>query len=187
MNASVDLSKVTLESERLWLRPFCQADLEDFYAYARIKGCGEWAGWAPHENIEESQRILDRFIAEKKTFALVLKESGRVVGSLGLEPYRMVLPDLYEAKQGRELGYVLAKDQWGQGLMSEAVARVIRYCFDELGFDFLVCCHFVRNYRSERVISKNGFVYYQTLDYETSMGTHEPTRCYLLQNPKKNS
>jgi ribosomal-protein-alanine N-acetyltransferase len=185
MNAPIDLSKTYLESPRLILRPFVLADLDDFYAYASVPGCGEWAGWSHHTSPAESQRILNLFIAEKKTLALVLKDSHRVVGSLGLENYAVNLPDLYENKQGRELGYVLAKDQWGQGLMSEAVARVIAYAFDELSLDFLGCAHFLRNYRSERVIEKAGFVYYQTFDYQTQMGTHESIRYYLLQNPKK--
>lgn len=185
MNAVVDVSHLYLETPRLILRAFVPGDLEDFYAYASVPGCGEWAGWAHHRSLEESQRILSLFIQEKKTLALVLKETGRVVGSLGLEAYQVALPAEYELRQGRELGYVLAKDQWGQGLMSEAVARVIAYCFDELGLDFLGCGHFLRNYRSERVISKAGFIFYQTFDYQTQMGTHETIRYYLLQNPKK--
>ena len=69
MNAPIDLSNVVLHTERLTLRPWRQEDLEDFFAYASVDGVGQMAGWKPHESIEESQIILDKFIAGRKTFA----------------------------------------------------------------------------------------------------------------------
>ncbi len=92
MNAEIDISHVRLETERLTLPPLCKADLADFYAYASVPGVGEWAGWPHHETIETSQAILDLFISEKKVLALVLKDSGRVIGSLGLEKYLSQIP-----------------------------------------------------------------------------------------------
>lgn len=185
MNAPIDLSGVRLETKRLVLRPFCEADLEDFYRYASAPGVGECAGWPHHQNIETSQKILSLFIAEKKTFALVKKEDGHVIGSLGIECTAMPLPEKYDHLLGRELGYVLSKDEWGQGYMSEAVAAVIHYCFDTLELDFLTCGHFVWNLRSEKVMVKAGFLPLGERDYETRMGTHETERFYLLENPAK--
>lgn len=181
MNAEIDISHVRLETERLTLRAFCQADLADFYAYASVPGVGEWAGWPHHETIETSQAILDLFISEKKVLALVLKDSGRVIGSLGLEKIRCPLPATYQTELGRELGYVLAQDQWGQGLMSEAVSRVMDYLYKDLKLDFLVVGHFLRNYRSERVIEKAGFTYVGTYDFPGE----EASRYYLKDNPDK--
>ena len=85
MNAPVDVTNIRIETDRLILRPWRQEDLDDFYEYARVDGVGQMAGWHPHESIEKSQTILDGFIREKKTFALELKDSGNVIGSLGLE------------------------------------------------------------------------------------------------------
>ena len=127
MNAPIDITNVVLKTERLTLRPFCQADLDDFFEYASVDGVGQMAGWAPHENKQKSQEILDRFMEGKKTFALVL--GGKVIGSLGIEHYNEeVYPELAD-KKCREIGYVLSKAYWGQGLMPEAVKEVIRYCF----------------------------------------------------------
>jgi ribosomal-protein-alanine N-acetyltransferase len=184
MNAEIDLSGVILETERLFLRPFCEGDLNDFYAYAKVPDVGEWAGWNHHQSIEESRRILSLFISEKKTFALVLKSSGRVIGSVGIEKYHCALPSRYENLKGRELGYVLAKDEWGKGLMSEAVRAVIDYCFATLKLDFLTCSHFVRNHRSQRVIEKAGFHYMGSDVYATLYGTKEDDRYYVLDNPQ---
>lgn len=179
MNAFVDISGARIETERIILRPWCQEDLEDFYGYACVDGVGQMAGWQPHESLEESQTILDMFIREKNVFALELKESGKVIGSLGLEPQenRLGIP---ETMQGREIGYVLSKDYWGRGLMPEAVHGAIDYCFRRLGFDYLLCGHFIWNNQSRRVVEKCGFRFLQNIPYKTQYGTEELTRMYIL-------
>lgn len=134
MLAPVDVTNIRIETERLILRPWKESDLADFYEYAKVDGVGQMAGWIPHKSIEESRMILTMFIQEKKTLALELKETGRVIGSIGLEEPEPNDPH-GEEKQGREIGYVLGKDYWGRGLMPEAVREVIRYCFDVLRFD----------------------------------------------------
>ena len=86
MNAPVDVTDIRIETERLILRAWRETDLADLYEYASVEGVGEMAGWNHHQSVEESRRILDSFISGKKTFALELKENGKVIGSLGLEP-----------------------------------------------------------------------------------------------------
>ena len=182
MLAGIDITNIYIETERLILRPWRQSDLEDLYDYACVDGVGEMAGWTHHKDKEESQRILDMFIQGKKTFALELKENGKVIGSLGIEKHNAEEfddPNL----QGRELGYVLSKEYWGKGLMSEATAAVIRFCFETLHYDFISCSHFKRNPRSQRVIEKSGFSYLKDISYETQYGTVEPTRLYVQYNP----
>ena len=164
MNADIDITGVVLKTERLILREWKEPDLADLFEYAKVEGVGEMAGWPHHESIEVSQEILNRFIAHKRTFAI--EYNGKVIGSLGIETYNEeVLPE-FNSKMGREIGYVLSKDYWGQGLMPEAVKRVIDYCFDELHLDFLTCCHYDFNNQSRRVQEKSGFKHYKHLpDY----------------------
>ena len=182
MVAKFDVTDIRRETERLSLRPWRQSDLDDLYDYARVEGVGEMAGWVHHKDKEESQRILNMFIDGKKTFALELKETGKIIGSLGIEVHNAEEfddPDL----QGRELGYVLSKEYWGQGLMPEAVAFVICYCFETLHYDFISCSHFERNPQSQRVIEKCGFTYVKDILYETQYDTVEPARLYVQYNP----
>ena len=187
MNATFQISGITLETERLILRPFEVTDLDDFYEYASVEGVGEMAGWRHHESIAKSQEILDIFIKEDKTFAIVLKENNKVIGSLGIEKYGMehALTE-FDGYQGREIGFVLGKDYWGQGLMPEAVSAVVRYLFDELHFDFLLCGYYDFNKQSKRVQEKCGFKPYRKLKMDTRMGTVEPGVLNLLINPNKN-
>lgn len=186
MNADFHLNGLTLETERLLLRPFTQDDLDGLFEYASVPGVGEMAGWPHHESKEASQKILDMFIAEDKTFALVDRESGKLIGSLGIEEYGMEekLTE-FEGYIGREIGYVLAKDYWGRGLMPEAVRAVIDYLFGELSYDFLTCGYFDFNKQSARVQEKCGFRPYRKLKANTRMGTEEEMTLNLLPNPEK--
>lgn len=187
MNANVDVTNVVLRTNRLILRPFNEDDLDDLFEYASVEGVGERAGWKHHENIAESTQILEMFIKEKKTFAVVLKENNKVIGSIGIEKYgrEESLSEFLDYK-GREIGFVLSKDYWGQGLMPEALKGVIEYCFNELDYDFLLCGHFDFNTQSARVQEKLGFIPYRRLLFETRMDTQEKGILSLLVNPRKN-
>ena len=183
MNASIDISKTILNTQRLVLRPWRQADLQDFYEYARVDGVGQMAGWLPHENIETTQKILDSFITHKKTFALDM--GGKVIGSLGIESYKEdEFPEL-DGLRGRSIGYVLSKDYWGRGLMPEAVKAVVGYLFETEKLDFLIISHYAFNTQSRRVIEKCGFRYIKTIDLQTRYNTVEPTLVYILHNPER--
>ena len=186
MNAVIDITGVTLETDRLLLRPWKESDLDDFYEYASVPGVGEMAGWPPHADKDVSRTVLERFINGKKTFALVYKENGKVIGSLGVEKYALEdkLSEFFDYR-GRSIGYVLSKDYWGKGLMPEAVNRVISYLFDELDYDFLLSGHFDFNKRSSRVQEKCGFIPYRKLEFDTLLGHTEPGVLMLKVNPNK--
>lgn len=178
MNREIDISDVVLLTSRLILRPWRESDLQDLYAYASVDGVGQMAGWKPHKDIEESQQILNLFLHEKKTLAL--EYQGKVIGSVGIEEYNEAhYPELQHLR-GREIGYVLSKPYWGQGLMPEAVEAIITYLFDIVGLDFIIVGHFDWNRRSQRVIEKCGFRYIKTTRYETRYDTVENSLEYIL-------
>ena len=187
MNANFEIGELVIETERLILRPFNQSDLHDFNEYASVPGVGEMAGWRHHETVEETQKILDMFIKEDKTFAIVFKKNNKVIGSLGVEEYGLE-EKLTEFKSyyGREIGYVLSKDYWGKGIMPEAVEAVITYLFDDLNLDFLTCGYYDFNIQSKRVQEKCGFKPYRKLVMDTRLGTKESGVLNLLINPNKN-
>ena len=99
---------------------------------------------------------------------------------LDIEKYNEKELDEFSSLQGREVGYVLSKDYWGQGLMSEAIQGVIKYLFEEVKLDFIAGCFFKRNNRSRRVQEKNGFKFYKETIYETRYGTKEESIYMIL-------
>ena len=179
MNAEIDIRKTVLKTERLILRAWKEEDVCDLYEYARVDGVGQMAGWLPHKSIEDSLEILKMFIEEKKTFAL--EYQGKVIGSLGIERYNEEKLPEFAGLRCREIGYVLAKDYWGRGLMPEAVREVLRYLFEEVKLDAVFCSHFDWNVQSARVQEKTGFTHYMSSTYETAAGGWEKDEINLLR------
>ncbi|MBR6728585.1 MAG: GNAT family N-acetyltransferase [Clostridia bacterium] len=143
-----------IETERLILRGFCSEDLEALHSYCIKPNVGSHAGWKPHETIADSKRILQEFMTCGYIWAIVEKESGRLIGSCGLHP------DFKRMNEGaRMLGYVLDDDSWGRGYMTEAARALVRYGFCALGLSVIGVYHFSSNMRSRRVIEKCGFRY----------------------------
>ncbi len=62
------------------------------------------------------------------------------------------------AAQYCDLGYLLAAERQGQGLMSEAVAAAIRYAFADLGLHRVKAAYLPTNERSARLLRRLGFV-----------------------------
>lgn len=187
MNAQFNVSGIELKTERLILREWKYSDLDDFYDYASVEGVGEMAGWPHHKNKEESLEILKRFIENKKTFAIVDKKTNKAIGSVGVEFYGNEESLIeFNGYKGREIGYVLSKDYWGNGIMVEAVKTVIDYLFNVLDYDFLLCGHYDKNNRSKRVQEKCGFMPYRRLKFETRLNTIEEGILRILINPNKN-
>ena len=146
MNLNIDITEIILETEHLILRPFEKNDLNDFNEYARVPGVGEMAGWIHHQSIEESGKILEMFIYGKNTFAILDKISGKVIGSFGIEKYdEKLVGEEFKNLKCIEIGYVLSKDFWGRGYMTEAGLAVLKYCYEVLSLDAVFCGYFKRN------------------------------------------
>ncbi|HAK05116.1 MAG TPA: GNAT family N-acetyltransferase [Firmicutes bacterium] len=148
----------TLETPRLILRPFTLKDLPAFFAYAKKENIGPNAGWKPHQSIEESETILKQFINAETLWAITLKKDGHLIGSIGLHEDKH-----RHNPRVKSLGYVLDDVFWGQGIVTEAARRVIRYAFEMLEIDMLSVGHYPLNERSKRVVEKCGFIYEATL------------------------
>ena len=183
MNKQIDITHVVLTTKRLILRPWRASDLSDLYEYARVDGVGQMAGWTPHRSIAESGEILSLFIREKKTFAL--EYQGKVIGSFGIEAYSEAHNPELDTLLGCEIGYVLSRSYWGQGLMPEAVRAVVDWLFQEEKLDFILVGHFDWNDRSRRVIERCGFRYRKTTTYNTRYDTVENAQEYILYHPER--
>lgn len=148
-----------IETKRLLLRGFTLDDAADVYDYAKNPNVGPHGGWKPHESVEESCKIIEHVFLEKyHIWAMVDKKSRKVIGSIGYEE------DTKRPETGcMELGYAMAEDFWGKGLMTEAAGTLIRYGFASMGLPMISIYHNPVNHRSKRVIEKCGFHYEGTL------------------------
>lgn len=164
----------TLETNRLLLRRWREEDAEDVYEYAKSSNVGPRAGWKPHENLEETKGILKMFIEQDEKWAIVLKETNKVIGSLGMHKA--------EVHYEKTLGYVLGEAYWGQGLIKEAAIAAMRYMFDEEGITQISVYHFPFNNQSKRVIEKIGFRYTGIKKESTKIydGSVYDDVCYMI-------
>jgi ribosomal-protein-alanine N-acetyltransferase len=170
----LNTTKITIETPRLVLRAFTMDDLEDMYEYASVLGVGEAAGWPHHKSRDTTVQIIEGFLQKKDVFAIWHRADAKVIGSLGLHDKG--------APGAREMGYVLAKPYWGQGLATEAAAAAIDFCWNVLQLDAINICHFAENDRSRRVIEKLGFIYEKDdIYYAAALDTHFPEKKYVLK------
>jgi len=166
-----------LETERLILRKFVRPDLDAFYAYCQHPEVGPNAGWKPHESIEESLKYLEMMMEGNEVLAIVDKISNKVIGSVGMHEDTM-----RNTKGVKMVGYVLAKEFWGKGMMTEAVKEVMRHAFEVEHLELISVQHFANNAKSKRVIEKLGFKSEGTIRYARKIfdDSIEDLVCYSL-------
>lgn len=152
-----------IETERLILRKWTEADAPALYRYASDPDIGIPAGWPPHTSVENSREIIRTVFASPETYAVVLKSTGEPVGACGLMPCDTGNDGCIKSGEA-EIGYWTGKPHWGHGYMPEAVRALLRRAFGPLGLDAVWCSYFDGNSKSARVVEKCGFRYHHT-DY----------------------
>ena len=145
-----------IETQRLILRPFAATDAQAMYNnWASDPEASKFLTWQPHVSVEETGRLLaDDWIPQytKQDYyhwAIELKEIGQIIGSIGSMEQK-------EQVQTAEIGYCIGKQWWNQGLMTEALAAVMAYLFEEVGINRLELRHDTNNPASGRVMAKCG-------------------------------
>mgnify|MGYP001163256768 FL=1 len=146
-----------LETERLILRPVQIEDAEDMYAYASDPLVTEMVTFDTYTSMQDAYDSINTFFLNRdpnthfEALAIVDKESLRMIGTV--DAGKVVRGDMVE------LGYILHRDFWNRGIMTEAARRYIQYLFDDKGIRRIEVSHHPKNMASKRVIEKLGFVF----------------------------
>ena len=145
-----------IETERLILRPWQEADAEALYKYASdIRVC-RMALWPRHTSVEMSRQVIsDLFIPNPNTFAIVLKETNEPIGCIGLVPTGD--EHFTTLTNERETGYWIGFPYWNKGITTEALKALIDFCKSALSLDSLLITTDCNNIGSQRVAEKCGF------------------------------
>lgn len=145
----------TLDAGRIRLRQLAEGDTDDMHAvYSDEAAMAYWSN-SPTKTIGETRRLVLRDVeAVEKGLALFWaiewKESGAVIGKCTLWQYD-------ESNQRAELGYILNRQYWRMGLMSEALEAMIDYAFSGLGLHRLEADTDANNTASLALLEKLGF------------------------------
>lgn len=151
-----------LQTKHLILRAWRESDAESLYQYACNPNIGLMAGWPPHTSVENSLEIIRTVFAAPETYAIVLKESGEAIGSIGLMTIRSKVYSAEMTESECEIGYWVGEPYWGKGFAPEAVNELLRHAFEDIGYTAVWCGYFDGNHQSKRVQEKCGFVYHHS-------------------------
>ena len=151
---------ITLETDRLLLRPFRKEDAESvFNNYASDDEVTKYVTWCTHESIETTKCLLDFWIKqyekeERINFAIELKETGELIGGIDVVGYLEGVP---------VIGYVISKKYWGKGIATEATMKVIELLFS-LNHKEIIIDAMEENIGSNKVIIKCNGIYQNTYE-----------------------
>ncbi len=142
-----------IETARLVLRKPRAADADAVFSrYASDPEVTRLLSWPMHVSVDQTRAFLEFSDAEWQRwpagpYLIESRETGQLLGATGLA---------FETPFRAETGYVLAKDAWGFGYATEALARVVALAAD-VGLRRLHAeCH-PEHHASQRILEKCGF------------------------------
>ncbi len=144
------------------LRPWQNSDLDNLVKYANNKNVANMlmdrfpSPFTP----EIGEEFIQRNSRHTPENVLAITNNGQAIGGIGIHP----LEDIF-MKNG-ELGYWLAEEFWGQGIMTRAVPQMVNYVFNNFALERIFARPFGSNLGSQRVLEKCGFILEATL-YQT--------------------
>ena len=132
----------------------------------------------------EADATLDRFQAGRTErgwgwWAVELTATGELIGMAGLDPTEDDIP-----VAGIELGWRLARAQWGHGYATEAARAVLAFAFDTLALPEVLAIAAIGNVRSHAVMTRLGMTRLQTFTNPTEPPELAESVIYQIKNPK---
>ena len=94
---------------------------------------------------------------ENETFAFAITLDDKAIGSIGAFRQQNI------HRQTAEMGYYIAEEYWGKGIMTDAVKQICEYVFKNSDILRIYAEPFAYNTGSCRVLEKAGFQYEGTL------------------------
>lgn len=161
----------TLLTARLLLRPIEAADAVALFPLFSDDQTMRWWSSAPFATITD----FAAWLAQEEGVAWAICLEGRPIGRVVLRERRAGVA---------ELGYLLAREQWGRGLAREAIAAVIDHGFGPLGLRRIFADTDPENAASVGVMAALGFVFEGRLreEWETHIGVRDSLIFGLLRS-----
>ncbi len=147
----------SLFTERLHLRQIRSSDAEALFALRSDPQVMEFIGREPYQSIDDAHAAIQRFqtLYENRDaiiWGMALKDDETLIGSCLFLHFGS---EFHYA----ETGYELNRAYWRQGYASEAMAAILTYGFNELGFHRIEAQIDPHNTRSRNLLLKLGFTY----------------------------
>ena len=146
-----------LSTERTQLRKVAWEDAEDLFAYGSDPDVSRFVGWDTHQSIADAEAYIAATLEKYEQggladWAIEHRRDRKFIGTVGF-----LFWETHEA--AAEIGYVMAKPYWGQGIMTEVVREVMRFGWDSMGLNRIQAHTEAENLGSRRVLDKCGLQY----------------------------
>ncbi len=171
--------QVMLESKRIVLRNIEMTDAPILLKWGQDSIYHKSAGYQYLEDLDAAKKSVLQYQNRSYSYGIVLKENNRLIGLVEL--YERGLDEYNGLLMTKDLGFLLDKDYWHQGLMTETLKLIINYAFKDLKQNQLWAGTFVSNTNSQKLLKNLGFRYVYTTDYSavTSLFNYQE-KYYLL-------
>lgn len=146
----------TLETERLILRKLTKEDAyEAFINWCSKDIVCKYVLWEKHENIDVTKELFEMWEKEyenPKTFRWIVqvKETNKLIGTIDVVGKR------FFDYGSCEIGYCYGDEFWNKGYATEALSRVVKFLFEEVGAEIVYAEHLNNNPASGKVMEKSG-------------------------------
>lgn len=119
-----------LTTQRLILRPLRLEDTVDYFTFAGDPQVTRYLRWGPHASLQDTQTYLAEVIdgyarRPDGLWGIALPAEGRLVGTIHLM-------EINTNSRKADVGVVVSAQYWHQGIASEALRRVLAFCFQDL-------------------------------------------------------
>lgn len=143
-----------IQNDNIFLRPWTAEDAERLAEIANNKNIYDnLRDGFPHPySVEDAKRFISDIQEDNnqsKIFAIEI--DGIVVGSIGA----YFMKDVY--RKNVEIGYYLAEEYWGKGIMTKTIKAITDYLFDNFDIIRVYAEPFARNAGSRRALAKAGY------------------------------
>ncbi len=146
-----------IKTERLLLRPWDPNDADAVYAYASDSEVARYMPWQRHSSVADAHFFLNEIVAERyEQGSLLYAISSADIPELAIGGVSLEWRP--EEHQIMELGYVLARDRWGQGYVPEAARALLEHAFSTTPVERIYAPMFAENTRSRRAAEKMGLI-----------------------------
>ncbi|HVF11058.1 MAG TPA: GNAT family N-acetyltransferase [Abditibacteriaceae bacterium] len=168
-----------LETARLRLRPIRRDDAGAMFEYASDPLVTQYLQWRTHESLEDTHDYITALLDRQEhpdlaPWGIEHRQDGRLIGSCDFHNW-----NLEHARA--ELGYVLAREYWRQGYMTEAVRAVVACGFDTMSLNRIEALCRLPNVASARVLEKAGMRFEGVLrQYLFAHGVYHDYKIYAL-------
>ena len=136
-----------LSSSRVKLRRFSFDDINDVFEYASDDLVTEYLTWPSYTSLDQIKEVIEQYYLSKPgLWAIELIESKKCIGAIDLR--------ISEEHDKGSFGYVLNRNYWNKGYMTEALQDLLDFGFDVLQLNRIDATHYVGNEGSGKVMEK---------------------------------